>query len=100
MRTKKLKDGLLIYSRKLPGHSGEFVRKLGGYEKYWEHLQQNDIAAPVYEAIDKTDPFTEYKFIGLRKIIHPVSIQKKVGRNELCPCKSGKKYKKCCINKK
>ncbi len=25
--------------------------------------------------------------------------QKKVGRNEPCPCGSGKKYKKCCINK-
>ena len=24
---------------------------------------------------------------------------KKVGRNEPCPCSSGKKYKKCCINK-
>jgi hypothetical protein len=24
----------------------------------------------------------------------------KVGRNELCPCGSGKKYKKCCLNKK
>ena len=22
----------------------------------------------------------------------------KIGRNELCPCGSGKKYKKCCIN--
>lgn len=22
----------------------------------------------------------------------------KTGRNELCPCGSGKKYKKCCIN--
>mgnify|MGYP005857013147 CR=1 FL=1 len=25
---------------------------------------------------------------------------KKVGRNEPCPCGSGKKYKKCCANKK
>ena len=25
--------------------------------------------------------------------------EKKVGRNEACPCNSGKKYKKCCINK-
>ncbi|MDW2054860.1 SEC-C metal-binding domain-containing protein [Vibrio sp. 506] len=24
----------------------------------------------------------------------------KVGRNERCPCGSGKKFKKCCINKK
>lgn len=23
-------------------------------------------------------------------------VEKKVGRNELCPCGSGKKYKKCC----
>ena len=25
-------------------------------------------------------------------------IGKKIGRNELCPCGSGKKYKKCCGN--
>ena len=24
----------------------------------------------------------------------------KIQRNEQCPCKSGKKYKKCCLNKK
>ena len=23
----------------------------------------------------------------------------KIGRNESCPCGSGKKYKKCCLNK-
>ena len=26
----------------------------------------------------------------------PVTAEKKVGRNEPCPCGSGKKYKKCC----
>lgn len=25
--------------------------------------------------------------------------RRKIGRNELCPCGSGKKYKKCCLNK-
>ena len=25
----------------------------------------------------------------------PVRVEKKVGRNEPCPCGSGKKYKKC-----
>lgn len=25
--------------------------------------------------------------------------EKQIGRNEPCPCKSGKKYKKCCLNK-
>ena len=26
----------------------------------------------------------------------PVHVEKKVGRNEPCPCGSGKKYKNCC----
>jgi hypothetical protein len=26
-------------------------------------------------------------------------MQKKVGRNDPCPCGSGKKFKKCCLNK-
>jgi uncharacterized protein YecA (UPF0149 family) len=26
----------------------------------------------------------------------PQGVKKKVGRNEPCPCGSGKKYKKCC----
>lgn len=29
-------------------------------------------------------------------VIEPVREEKKVGRNEPCPCGSGKKYKKCC----
>jgi SWIM/SEC-C metal-binding protein len=28
--------------------------------------------------------------------IKPTTAEKKVGRNEPCPCGSGKKYKKCC----
>jgi SWIM/SEC-C metal-binding protein len=26
----------------------------------------------------------------------PAKAEKKIGRNEPCPCGSGKKYKKCC----
>jgi preprotein translocase subunit SecA len=29
----------------------------------------------------------------------PVRLKSKVGRNDPCPCGSGKKYKKCCLNK-
>ena len=28
----------------------------------------------------------------------PVRAEKKIGRNEPCPCGSGKKYKNCCMN--
>ncbi|MCF8303810.1 MAG: SEC-C domain-containing protein [Bacteroidales bacterium] len=29
----------------------------------------------------------------------PIKSPRKIGRNEPCPCDSGKKYKKCCMNK-
>ena len=34
-----------------------------------------------------------------RKINTTIKVEKKPGRNESCSCGSGKKYKKCCINK-
>lgn len=30
--------------------------------------------------------------------LQPIIKEKKIGRNEPCPCGSGKKYKKCCMN--
>ncbi|PCJ16592.1 MAG: hypothetical protein COB02_15735 [Candidatus Cloacimonadota bacterium] len=29
-----------------------------------------------------------------------MALSNPIGRNQLCPCKSGKKYKKCCYLKK
>ena len=26
----------------------------------------------------------------------PISVEEKIGRNDPCPCRSGKKFKKCC----
>ena len=45
------------------------IRKAGGYRAYYESLKQFKLSS------------------------------NKIGRNEKCPCASGKKYKKCCINK-
>lgn len=88
-------NGETIYTGlKLPDHTGAFVQSFGGYKEYHEHLRQNDIAAPVYEMENDKEVY-----IGLRVIYHPVAAKVKVGRNEPCPCGSGKKYKKCCINK-
>jgi preprotein translocase subunit SecA len=30
-----------------------------------------------------------------RRVVEPVRVEKKVGRNDPCPCGSGKKYKNC-----
>jgi len=31
--------------------------------------------------------------------VEKVTKRNKIGRNQKCPCGSGKKYKKCCIDK-
>ena len=41
----------------------------------------------------------EKKKVVIQEEKEPVFIKKVVGRNDPCPCGSGKKYKKCCINK-
>ena len=47
---------------------GEFIRKIGGYKYYEQWIRANPMKS------------------------------KKIGRNEPCPCNSGKKYKKCCAS--
>lgn len=51
------------------------------------------------------EAYDEFKYGHLTKKereadIQPVRTEPKIGRNEPCPCGSGKKYKNCCINKK
>jgi preprotein translocase subunit SecA len=47
---------------------------------------------------EKPNKFTDSKSFHTEavKVIQPVVAKKKVGRNDTCPCGSGKKYKKCC----
>lgn len=39
----------------------------------------------------------DVKKIRNYRMAQRIEIDKKIGRNELCPCGSGKKYKKCCL---
>jgi uncharacterized protein YecA (UPF0149 family) len=51
-----------------------------------EFVKEKDMAAKVVEAVTK---YPQLKGLTARK----------VGRNEICPCGSGLKFKKCCIRK-
>jgi SWIM/SEC-C metal-binding protein len=45
------------------------------------------------------EPDQEEDTADLETLLHPlqpVSVEKKIGRNEPCPCGSGKKHKNCC----
>jgi uncharacterized protein YecA (UPF0149 family) len=54
--------------------------------------------------MDRVDTFLEKANRKAARLIKPTKVvtrrnaNLKTGRNEPCPCGSGKKYKKCCIN--
>jgi hypothetical protein len=53
-----------------------------------------------YSAPDKIiQKCIDIVFFGGEPYNEPLTIDKKVGRNEPCPCGSGKKFKKCCVDK-
>ncbi len=55
-----------------------------------ENLERKEVAKPTSTSSGKEEP-TKRK--------PEVRTSKKIGRNDPCPCGSGKKYKKCCENK-
>ena len=75
---------------KHPNHNGSFVRDKGGWGKYHKWCIENGLAKLMPDA--NGDLFPMF-------ILQPLVVKKKQGRNEPCDCGSGKKFKKCCINK-
>ena len=52
-----------------------------------EHGQETTAEFRAYEELPKQHPYTRAE-------------EERVGRNDPCPCGSGKKFKKCCMGKK
>ena len=71
----------------------------------FEKLYHNMLAAKadwLYNLTQWDDILTEQRRKEIKKDYNRSRIvinDKKIGRNEPCPCGSGKKYKKCCLNK-
>lgn len=71
----------------------------------FEKLYYNMLAAKadwLYNLTQWDDILTEQRRKEIKKDYNRSRIvinDKKIGRNEPCPCGSGKKYKKCCLNK-
>lgn len=49
--------------------------------------------------LPKPSPLEEHADFSQQKPAPITRAEKKVGRNDPCPCGSGKKFKKCCMNK-
>ena len=65
----------------------------------WEH--NGNTAQEIFEEFEKPHlrplPKKPYR-VGASNVV-PFEKKVKVGRNDSCPCGSGKKYKNCCMNK-
>ena len=67
--------------------SDNYDRKYGdSFDDYDEHFEGDDLL----KNITRNE---------LKLVHNKLTTDKKIGRNDPCPCGSGKKFKKCCINK-
>ncbi|MSR90963.1 hypothetical protein FYJ33_05975 [Clostridiaceae bacterium WCA-383-APC-5B] len=65
--------------------------------RMWENkgFTPNELAPEKEETADNT--CSNFKFVQRQNVkIQPIVKERKIGRNDPCPCGSGKKYKKCC----
>jgi uncharacterized protein len=69
-----------------------------GYRRFFAHITPFATQVAALSRIANTGPETEYHAVrpGLSAKMSPVV---KIGRNDPCPCGSGRKYKKCCMGK-
>lgn len=73
----------------------KFYFKIGKFDKSLEYMNKAMTVQEMHLPENHTQLYKSRE--GLRLIREKVNINKvKVGRNELCPCNSGIKYKKCC----
>jgi hypothetical protein len=117
----KDKDSILfvksLFERKMVNESDvtfdEYIQILNGE---FDYLEQTEIRDPLGIFGETNYEDEEYTFLNSRDDLNisefyretqeemedslsHKSIDKKIGRNEMCPCGSGRKYKKCCIIK-
>jgi uncharacterized protein YecA (UPF0149 family) len=74
--------------------------------KVARQLQNEDVALAAQSTLTVVSTHTTRNGLRVRRASRPVepaaSVSAKpthVGRNSPCPCKSGRKYKQCCLNK-
>ena len=75
----------ILMRAQLPAKEGDEVREAAP-ERRTDRTKYQEQKSDIMRAAEQ----------DTREKQQPVRVEKKVGRNELCPCGSGKKYKHCC----
>jgi peptide deformylase len=98
IRTKRYKNIIIQTAQEESGwyFSGVETGKEG--KGTWESAKKHDQEQRLLEAICVQHEIDHLNGMTIhdRKIVTTIRVEKKPGRNEPCPCQSGKKYKKCC----
>ena len=69
---------------------------MGDVEKRFEKKQQKEQMDNLgRKARSQEDIEAEEELLKNTKPVEPIHVDKQPGRNDPCPCGSGKKYKKC-----
>lgn len=73
-------------------------------EKFYEEgiilLREQGLLFERCPIFDHSLMYSEATKRQLNEVVIPVKPSNPIGRNDLCPCKSGKKYKHCCYDKR
>jgi len=101
MRTKRYRDIIISTEQSEANWYFSGVEENSDGKSGWDkgNMKQDQElrlleAVCVQHEIDHLNGITIYD----REIkLEPTKVEKKVGRNDPCPCGSGKKYKKCCL---
>lgn len=99
------RDGSLQWAKSSEWLGLEIVNTEGGTESDTKGLVEF-IARYRFEGVERTHhERSEFRkrdgqwyFVDGKLVQEPVRAAEKVGRNDPCPCGSGKKYKKCCAS--
>ena len=71
----------------------------GQWEQEGKKQEQEDRLLEAICVQHEIDHLNGISCIDKEVKLEPIVMDKKVGRNDPCPCGSGKKYKKCCLRK-
>ncbi|MDK4554589.1 SEC-C metal-binding domain-containing protein [Kingella kingae] len=112
--------GITVYVSNLPFITGELIQKIHRHaflRKYsfksdlWfgliisitgevKYLKAFDDKWEFNERIDRECQKSFSKNSKIKRFINGKVVTQKIGRNDPCPCGSGRKYKRCCLNNK
>jgi hypothetical protein len=73
--------------------------KLMAYDVPELEQWERELAEPKRPLAGKELPIRVFEDVDDESDASPTPIKVKTGRNDACPCGSGKKFKKCCLNK-